>query len=95
MPDAITNTSPLLYLYRIGRIELFPQIFADVLTVPAVVAELRTGREKGYDVPRPKDYKWLQVVSPRSVPSEWLAGDLGKGELSQETWLHSANDLHC
>ncbi|NKQ35501.1 MAG: DUF3368 domain-containing protein [Chloroflexi bacterium] len=81
MPDAITNTSPLLYLYRIGQIDLFPQVFEDVLTVPAVVAELHTGREKGYDVPRPKDYAWLQVVSPQSVPAEWLAGDLGKGEL--------------
>jgi len=81
MPTAISNTSPLLYLYRIGKIELLPRLFEQVLTVPAVAAELKTGREKGYSVPQTEEYGWLQIVSPNQVPSEWLASDLGKGEL--------------
>ena len=81
MSKAISNTSPLLYLYRIGKIELLPRLFEEVLTVPAVVDELKQGKEKGYDVPSAEMYEWLQVVSPREVPSEWLASDLGKGEL--------------
>ena len=81
MPEAISNTSPLLYLYRIGKIELLPQLFDKILTVPAVVAELEIGREKGYAVPQATEYTWLKIVSPNQMPSEWLASDLGKGEL--------------
>ncbi|RME55851.1 DUF3368 domain-containing protein, partial [Candidatus Parcubacteria bacterium] len=51
MPSAISNTSPLLYLYRINRIDLLPRLFDEVFTVPAVVDELRQGKAKGYDVP--------------------------------------------
>ncbi|RLD05710.1 MAG: DUF3368 domain-containing protein [Chloroflexota bacterium] len=81
MPKAITNTSPLLYLYRIGVIEWLPEIFDEILTAPAVVKELAEGQRQGYDVPCLSDYEWLQVIQPHSVPSEWLALDLGQGEL--------------
>ena len=81
MSKSITNTSPLLYLYRIGKIELLQRLFDEVLTVPAVIDELKQGKKKGYDVPSAGMYAWLQIVPPHQVPSEWLASDLGKGEL--------------
>jgi len=59
MPKAITNTSPLLYLYRIGKIELLRELFEETLTVPAVVAELEKGQEKGYEVPKYNPRKHL------------------------------------
>lgn len=81
MAKAVTDTSPLLYLYRIGKVDILPQVFEEVLTVPAVVSELAEGQAKGYEVPKPEEYNWLRVVSPQKMPSEWLASDLGKGEL--------------
>ena len=81
MSKAISNTSPLLYLYRIGKIELLPRLFDEVLSAPAVVEELEAGKRKGYDVPSVEMYAWLRVMSPQQVPSEWLASDLDKGEL--------------
>ena len=81
MPKAISNTSPLLYLYRIGAIKLLPKMFDEVSTAEAVKNELLAGRSKGYDVPNPEDYSWLNIVNPKSMPSEWLALDLGAGEL--------------
>ena len=30
MPDAICNTSPLLYLYRIGALDWLPKLFNEV-----------------------------------------------------------------
>jgi hypothetical protein len=81
MPKAISNTSPLLYLYRIGAIDLLPKMFDEVWTSESVKNELLAGRSKGYDVPNPADYPWLNVVNPKSMPSEWLALDLGAGEL--------------
>jgi predicted nucleic acid-binding protein len=82
MPKAISNTSPLLYLYRIGAIDWLPKLFDEVWTPEAVCHELRTGRGKGYDVPNPDEYAWLQVVDPKAMPSEWLALDLGVGEIA-------------
>lgn len=82
MPDAISNTSPLLYLYRIRVLDWLPQLLDEIWVPGAVVAELREGLRRGYDVPDPRSYAWLQTVDPRVVPSEWLALDLGAGELA-------------
>ena len=82
MPEAITNTSPMLYLYRIGVLEWLPQLCDDIWIPQAVVDELQQGQNKGYDVPMPGAYAWLQVVEPRVVPSQWLSLDLGPGELA-------------
>jgi hypothetical protein len=82
MPDAISNTSPLLYLYRIGAIDWLPKLLDEVWTPEAVKNELLAGRSKGYDVPNPADYAWLNIVDPKSMPSEWLALDLGAGEIA-------------
>jgi len=82
MPRAISNTSPLLYLYRGGLLEWLPQLFSEIWIPKAVVLELQEGQQRGYDVPTPGDYAWLQVVEPKSVPSEWLTLDLGAGEIA-------------
>jgi predicted nucleic acid-binding protein len=82
MPEAITNTSPMLYLYHIGVLDWLPQLCDDIWIPRAVVDELQDGRRKGYDVPIPSAYTWLQIVEPRVVPSAWLALDLGAGELA-------------
>ena len=82
MPKAISNTSPLLYLYRIQAIDWLPKLFDEVWSPDAVKDELLAGRSKGYDVPNPPDYPWLTIVNPKSMPSEWLALDLGTGEIA-------------
>ncbi len=82
MPGAISNTSPLLYLYRIGTLEWLPRIFPSVWAPSAVVAELDEGRNNGYHVPDPRDYGWLQVIDPEHMPYEWFALDLGPGEIA-------------
>jgi predicted nucleic acid-binding protein len=81
MPEAISNTSPLLYLYRIGVIDWLPKLFSEIWVPSPVIEELREGQRKGFDVPAHSNYSWLHVVNPDSTPSEWLALDLG-----QENW---------
>jgi len=83
MPEIISNTSPLLYLYRIEALEWLPKLCSQDIWVPsAVVIEIEEGRRLGYDVPNPSQYDWLRLVEPRTIPSEWLATDLGAGELA-------------
>ncbi|MCB0069279.1 MAG: DUF3368 domain-containing protein [Caldilineaceae bacterium] len=57
-------------------------MFDTVWTPSAVSDELRAGRQRGYDVPVPTNYTWLKIVDPISMPSEWLALDLGRGEIA-------------
>ncbi|MGB3203110.1 MAG: DUF3368 domain-containing protein [Nodosilinea sp.] len=82
MPEAISNTSPLLYLYRIEALNWLPQLFDDVWISNAVVLELEAGQKQGYDVPSSKGYPWLKVVEPGLISLDWQALDLGPGELA-------------
>lgn len=81
MPEAISNTSPLLYLHRIDALEWLPRLFQEVWPPPAVVGELQEGRHRGYDVPDIGKCRWLQIVEPHAVSNKWIALDLGRGEL--------------
>lgn len=85
MPDAITNTSPLVYLHRIQALEWLPRLFDEIWAPNAVMGELAEGKHRGFAVPDPQDLPWLQVVDPASPPSEWLSADLGAGELGAIT----------
>ena len=78
----ISNTSPLLYLYRIDALNWLPRLCGKVWIPEAVVQELSEGMRRGYDVPDPRRYEWLTVTDPRAVPSQWLNVDLGAGELA-------------
>ena len=78
----ISNTSPLLYLYRIDALDWLPRLCEEVWAPQAVIREFSEGRRRGYDVPDPHRYGWLKVTDPRIVPPEWLNLDLGAGELA-------------
>ena len=82
MPAAISDTSPLLYLHRIGVLNWLADLFGEVWIPNAVALELEQGRQGGYDVPDLSGYRWLRQVEPRCLPSEWFALDLGPGELA-------------
>ena len=82
MSKAISNTSPLLYLHRIGVLEWVRGLFNEIWIPNAVVLELQEGQRRGYDVPSPSEYAWLRIVEPQSIPSEWLVLGLGAGELA-------------
>ncbi len=82
MGIAISNTSPLLFLDRIGGIIWLPHLFDVIWTPGAVLDELKEGRQRGYHVCNPLDYGWFKVVEPEHLPSEWMALDLGPGEMA-------------
>lgn len=46
MPEAISNTSPLLYLHQIGVLHLLPELFDKIWVPGAVVHELNEGRRR-------------------------------------------------
>lgn len=81
----VSNTSPLLNLAIIGRLELLEQQFSDVLIPPAVLGELRAGEGlPGSESLRDAIRKgWLQVVelTSRDVANVlWRTLDEGEAE---------------
>lgn len=76
----VCNTTPLLYLHQLGILQIIPRICENILIPPAVVRELKAGKEQGVDVPDVAEYSWIQVKSPRSVSANSLIRDLGDGE---------------
>lgn len=77
---AISNTSPLLYLYRIGRLEFLATLFGSVWAPTAVLSELEAGAAGGHDVPSPSNYSWIQIVDPANAPADNIQMQLGRGE---------------
>jgi len=47
MPEVITNTSPLQYLFQLDLLDLLPQLYQEVLVPEGVVRELRSGVDRG------------------------------------------------
>jgi len=57
----VSDTSPLNYLRKIGRLELLPQLFGEVLIPSAVRREW----ERDFAHAPSPTYDWLRVVEPR------------------------------
>ena len=82
MIEAISNTSPLLYLHRIGALEWLPRLFERVLVPLAVVEELDAGAAQGHDVPDVRQLQWAEIVACRDVLLEAVGSEIGPGELA-------------
>ncbi|MDE0024116.1 MAG: hypothetical protein OXP69_06855 [Spirochaetaceae bacterium] len=61
----ISNTSPLLYLHRIEALDWLPELGEKVWIPQAVQDDLSEGMRKGYDVPDPQRFEWIEVTDPR------------------------------
>lgn len=93
MREVVSNTSPLLYLHQLGRIDLLPALYAQVLVPASVVEELAAGRAAGYDAPNVADLPWARVVSSPTLALLALATDLGRGEAEAIAIAHERNAL--
>ena len=80
MPDVVCNTSPLQYLFQIGRLDLLPALLGRLIVPQAVVDELAVGRAAGVPLPIPEALPWVDVRKPTSSPVLPLVTDLGPGE---------------
>jgi uncharacterized protein len=65
VPDVISNTSPLQYLYQAGALFLLPELFGQVCVPEGVVAELETGRQLGARLPAMAELSWLKTRAVR------------------------------
>jgi predicted nucleic acid-binding protein len=82
MPErvVICNTSPLLYLYQIHRLDLLQQLYRQIIVPTAVEKELLTGKVKGINVPDLAKISWLETRAVADRTLLPIVIDLGAGE---------------
>jgi predicted nucleic acid-binding protein len=80
MPEVITDTSPLQYLYQIAQLDLLPTLYGQVRMPQAVANELSQGRIQGISLPDPTSLSWITLcpVSPSILIPD--RPNLGAGE---------------
>lgn len=86
----VCDTTVLLYLSRIGRIDLLRTLFSAVYVPEAVLLELDTGRLLRRTTIDPRDIAWM---TPASVPERAITrlpeNRLGMGEQSVIAYAHT------
>ena len=79
MPEVITDTSPIQYLYQTDLLDLLPTLYGQITMPQAVADELAQGQSQNIPLTDPASLSWLTIRSVQSalVP---LVPDLGAGE---------------
>lgn len=80
MPEAVADTSPLLHLDRIGRLELLRETFDRVALPAAVAGEIDEGMRNGLPGPDLAALPWIDVVRPDADVLFRMPRGLGLGE---------------
>ena len=80
MPEIIINTSPLQYLYQIGKLEILQSLYGEILVPYHVREEINAGRNLQFDLPVIENYSWMKVVQSSNFGLIAFPSILGKGE---------------
>jgi uncharacterized protein len=74
----IANAMPLIYLHRIGQLDLLKRLFSRVYIPSAVARELQLGQHGEPTIP---GLEWIEVWSVQNQPAvDILAQELDRGE---------------
>jgi predicted nucleic acid-binding protein len=77
VPETVSNTSPLIYLHRLRRLELLPLLFGKIIVPFQVEQELDRGRATGRDVPDLRSQSWIDI---QKAAADHDYAELGPGE---------------
>ncbi|MFB2876285.1 DUF3368 domain-containing protein [Floridanema aerugineum] len=81
MPNLISNTSPIQYLYQTELLDLLPMLYGEVILPQAVVNELAEGGRLGVSLPDITVLPWVNIRQPRDLLILSPVADiLGAGE---------------
>jgi predicted nucleic acid-binding protein len=86
----VCDTTVLLYLGRIGQVDLLPALFAPVYVPEPVMLELDMGRLLRSDTFNPKDCAWATpAVVPQDAVDALPPNRLGAGERAVVAYAHA------
>ncbi len=80
MPEIVSDTSPLQYLYQTDLLDLLPALYGRVTVPQAVAHELEEGRARGIRLPDIKALEWIRIERAPEPTLLSQVADLGHGE---------------
>jgi predicted nucleic acid-binding protein len=82
MPDraVLCDASPLIYLHRIGQLDVLRRLYGEIIVPAAVAEELRVGRQLSFDCPQLAALPWVHIEPLPGNASPMVVPDLGPGE---------------
>lgn len=80
MPEVITDTSPVQYLYQTNLLDLLPTLYGQITLPQAVADELAEGLSRGVPLPNPALLSWMTLRRARDWALLPLVTELGAGE---------------
>lgn len=76
----VANTTPLIALAAIGRLDLLPHLYGGITISEAVAEELAAGRPERIVVPNPLTLSWITTVPKDPPQARRLLYELDDGE---------------
>ena len=80
MPEVITDTSPIQYLYQTNLLGLLPTLYGQIILPQAVADELAQGQSQGVALPDPASLSWLTIRPVQESIPALSVPELGAGE---------------
>ncbi|NJP08689.1 MAG: DUF3368 domain-containing protein [Leptolyngbyaceae cyanobacterium RU_5_1] len=81
MPEVISDTSPIQYLYQTNLLDLLTTLYGQIILPQAVIDELAEGRNLGVALPDPASLSWVTVRQAQDFfPIDSVIENLGAGE---------------
>jgi len=80
MPDVISDTSLIQYLFQVGLLDLLFTLYEEITVPEAVAHELADGLDHGVDLPSAEAMSRFNVRAAPIVRIRELSPSLGKGE---------------
>lgn len=80
MPEVISDTSPIQYLYQTRSLDLLRILYGEIIVPTGVVEEIAAGHAIGIALPHLESLEWIRIVPAPHQRILPLAVDLGRGE---------------
>lgn len=79
MRKVISNTTPILSLLKIGKLDVLRELYGKVWIPKAVYREIEEGKDKDYYADLSK-FDWIEIASIQSASARLYLFDLDDGE---------------
>jgi predicted nucleic acid-binding protein len=79
MPEIVSNTTPIISLLKLSKLEILKDLYSEIIIPKAVYEEVQLGRNKPYYIDL-KQFAWIQIFEVADRNSLKFFHDLDAGE---------------
>ena len=79
MRKVVSNTTPILNLLKIGKLDILRELYGKIKIPLAVYQEIETGKDRDYYT-NLSNFNWIEITPIQSASARLYLFDLGAGE---------------